>query len=262
MTIEDNHNHFCIYCGARLVENQHFCSQCGKEVYRDVPEVVQTVSKYDEELSKIEQEYNLKQSRARELVEKLFDPSHMAHNKFTSSIKKSNQLFNNQLDVTRKMVELDADENEFVEREIENKLINKRNLSLIDDPTYVLTYYINFKTNNKDVATVPISQNIENYEITIKNTKTKPKMTITAKDISMTYKDKTNYNVQLIDTNGKPIPLAGETIKITIKTKEYNIKTNNNGTATLPINLNIGNYEITAKYNEKTIKNIIVVNKA
>jgi len=122
MTIEDNHNHFCIYCGARLVENQHFCSQCGKEVYRDEPEIVQTVSKYDEELSKIEQEYNLKQSRARELVEKLFDPSHMAYNKFTSSIKKSNQLFNNQLDVTRKMVELDTDENEFVEREIENKI--------------------------------------------------------------------------------------------------------------------------------------------
>ena len=87
-------------------------------------------------------------------------------------------------------------------------------------------------------------------------------MTITAEDINMTYKDKTNYNVQLIDANKKPIPLAGETIKITIKTKEYNIKTNNNGTATLPINLNIGNYEITAKYNEKTIKNIIVVNKA
>jgi len=148
-----------------------------------------------------------------------------------------------------------------VEDSIENKLINKRNLSLIDDPTYVLTYYINFKTNNKDVATVPISPNIENYEITIKNTKTKPKMTITAKDISMTYKDKTNYNVQLIDTNGKPIPLAGETIKITIKTKEYNIKTNNNGTATLPINLNIGNYEITAKYNEKTIKNTITITK-
>lgn len=122
MTIEDNHNHFCIYCGARLVENQHFCSQCGKEVYHDEPELVQTVSKYDEELSKIEQEYNLKQSRARELVEKLFDPSHMAYNKFISSIKKSNQLFNNQLDVTRKMVELDTDENEFVEREIENKI--------------------------------------------------------------------------------------------------------------------------------------------
>lgn len=122
MTIEDNHNHFCIYCGARLVENQHFCSQCGKEVYRDEPEIVQTVSKYDEELSKIEQEYNLKQGRARELVEKLFDPSHMAYNKFISSIKKSNQLFNNQLDVTRKMVELDTDENEFVEREIENKI--------------------------------------------------------------------------------------------------------------------------------------------
>ena len=153
-----------------------------------------------------------------------------------------------------------------VEDSIENKLINKRNLSLIDDPTYVLTYYINFKTNSNGTAPPPISQNIGNYKITAKyNKKTikniKQKMTITAEDINMTYKDKTNYNVQLIDTNGKPIPLAGETIKITIKTKEYNIKTNNNGTATLPINLNIGNYEITAKYNEKTIKNTITITK-
>ena len=149
MTIEDNHNHFCIYCGARLVENQHFCSQCGKEVYHDEPELVQTVSKYDEELSKIEQEYNLKQSRARELVEKLFDPSHMAYNKFISSIKKSNQLFNNQLDVTRKMVELDTDENEFVEREIENK-IETLNAFVDKMEDLINELVIQLSTNKKD----------------------------------------------------------------------------------------------------------------
>lgn len=122
MTIEDNHNHFCIYCGAKLSLNQHFCSQCGKEVYHEPRQTVKISSKYDAEVSKLEQEYNQKQARASQLVEKLFDPTHMAYSKFTSSINKSNQLFNNQLEVTKKMVELDTDGNELIEREIQNKL--------------------------------------------------------------------------------------------------------------------------------------------
>lgn len=122
MTIEDNHIHFCIYCGAKLSLNQHFCSQCGKEVYHEPRQTVKISSKYDAEVSKLEQEYNQKQARASQLVEKLFDPTHMAYSKFTSSINKSNQLFNNQLEVTKKMVELDTDGNELIEREIQNKL--------------------------------------------------------------------------------------------------------------------------------------------
>ena len=47
---------------------------------------------------------------------------HMAYNKFSSSINKSNQLFANQLEVTRKMVELDTDNNELVEKEIDSKI--------------------------------------------------------------------------------------------------------------------------------------------
>ena len=39
MSIEDNHNHFCIYCGAKIDFDQNFCSECGKPVYRKEPEV-------------------------------------------------------------------------------------------------------------------------------------------------------------------------------------------------------------------------------
>ena len=98
MTLEDNHNHFCIYCGAKLDPGQHFCSQCGKEVYHNPePQRVHTPSKYVEEVNGIEQEYDLKQKRATELVEKLFDPSHMSYQKFTATIRKSNGMFDNQL---------------------------------------------------------------------------------------------------------------------------------------------------------------------
>ena len=58
MTVEDNHNHFCIYCGAKIEPNQHFCIQCGKEIYHDPQEeVVKVPSKYKPEIDKIEEEY-------------------------------------------------------------------------------------------------------------------------------------------------------------------------------------------------------------
>ncbi len=121
MTVEDNHNHFCIYCGAKIEPNQHFCIQCGKEIYHDPKEeVVKVPSKYKSEIDKIEEEYNSKQEKATELVEKLFDPTHMSYSKFTNAIKRSNQLFANQLKITQRMMELDS--NDVVDGEIENKI--------------------------------------------------------------------------------------------------------------------------------------------
>ena len=149
MTIDANHNHFCIYCGAKLEPNQKFCTQCGKQVFRD-EEVIEVVpSKYDDILKNLEGEYDLKQRRATELVEKLFDPGNMAYNKFYSSINKSNQLFANQLDVTKKMVELDTDNNELVEREIDGKI--KTLQAFIDKMEDLINeLVIQISTNKKD----------------------------------------------------------------------------------------------------------------
>ena len=149
MTIDAKHNHFCIYCGAKLEPNQKFCIQCGKQVFRD-EEVIEVVpSKYDEVLKNLEDEYDLKQRRATELVEKLFDPGNMAYNKFSSSIKKSNQLFANQLDVTKKMVELDTDNNELVEKEIDGKI--KTLQAFIDKMEDLINeLVIHISTNKKD----------------------------------------------------------------------------------------------------------------
>ena len=122
MDIEDNHNHFCIYCGARIDAGQNFCSECGKPVFRNEVKVKIIPSKYNDKISQLEQDYDLKQSRAKELVEKLFDPNHLAYEKFMNSINKSNNLFSTQLDIAKKMAEMDLNENPFVEKEIEKKL--------------------------------------------------------------------------------------------------------------------------------------------
>lgn len=114
------HNHFCIYCGAKLDEGQNFCTQCGKAVDHE-EQVKEVISKYTGKVDSLEKEYYLKESQARDLVTKLFDPTHMSYDKFMSAITKSNQLFTNQLKIARKMLELD-DHNRIVEHELENKV--------------------------------------------------------------------------------------------------------------------------------------------
>lgn len=123
MSIEDNHNHFCIYCGAKIDFDQNFCSECGKPVYRKEPEVKKVSAEYDNKIAELEGEYDIKQAKAKELVEKIFDPNHMAYQKFTSSITKSNNLFSTQVDIAKKMAEMDINENPFVEKELDNKLV-------------------------------------------------------------------------------------------------------------------------------------------
>lgn len=149
MTIDENHNHFCIYCGAKLEPNQKFCIQCGRQVFHEEKVMEAVPSKYDEVIDNLEKDYNLKQKRATELVEKLFDPSDMTYNKFSSSIKKSNQLFANQLEVTKKMAELDTDNNELVEKEIEAKI--KTLQTFIDKMEDLINeLVIHLSTNKKD----------------------------------------------------------------------------------------------------------------
>lgn len=122
MPIEDNHNHFCIYCGARIDSAQNFCSECGRPVFKKESEVKRPPSEYENKIAELENEYDIKQAKAKELVEKIFDPSHMAYQRFTSSITKSNNLFSTQLDIAKKMAEMDMNKSPFVEKELQNKL--------------------------------------------------------------------------------------------------------------------------------------------
>ena len=88
---------------------------------------------------------------------------------------------------------------------------------------------------------------------------------LSASNVVMTYKDGSAYNVTLTDINGKGI--ANKIITITLSDIIYNLKTDLNGNVSLTINLNIGNYEISAKVendgnnNELEINNTIHVKK-
>lgn len=154
MTGEDNHNHFCIYCGARIEDNQNFCSDCGKPVFRqNEPQIRKVPSKYNSKIDELEQTYNLKQSKARELVEKQFDAEHMAYERFMASINKSNNLFAIQVDIARKMADMDIDKNPFVERELEEKLNTLQAfIDKMEDLTNELVIHLSSnKKDNEDI---------------------------------------------------------------------------------------------------------------
>lgn len=68
---------------------------------------------------------------------------------------------------------------------------------------------------------------------------------ITAKDITKYYKGSTKYTVTFVDLNGTP--LINKLVKITVNGVSYSVKTNNNGVATLAINLKPGNYKVVAE---------------
>ena len=134
----------------------------------------------------------------------------------------------------------------------------------------------NIKTDANGVAALPINLNIGEYTVTAvvddaKYTSEEATQTVTvtdyaavlvANDINMTYQDGTNYEVQLTTADGTPIAVANLVVKITINGKAYNIKTDAEGIAKVPINLKAGSYTISAEYNGAEITNTIVVNKA
>ena len=134
----------------------------------------------------------------------------------------------------------------------------------------------NIKTDADGVAKLPIGLMIGEYDVSatlnnpnyeadsISNTVTVSDYDakLVADDINMTYKDGTSYDVQVVDGKGNNISVAYLVVKITIKGTSYNVKTDANGIAKLPINLAPGTYDISAEYNGKEITNTVVVNKA
>ena len=75
--------------------------------------------------------------------------------------------------------------------------------------------------------------------------------------MEMKYRDGSKFNVKLVD--GKGNPFAKESITFNINGVFYTRITNDNGIASLNINLMSGKYIITSSYNGLNIANKITV---
>ena len=80
---------------------------------------------------------------------------------------------------------------------------------------------------------------------------------LSAKDISMTYKDGTKFKATLV--NGVGAPYSGETVTFNINGVFYERITDNDGIAALNINLMPGKYIITSSYNGANIANTVTI---
>ena len=136
------------------------------------------------------------------------------------------------------------------------------------------------KTDNSGKVTQNINLKEGKYTITtnfngndyykssiIKNTVAvnKKSSTIAGTNLVKFYGDNTPYTVKLQDGGGKLI--SGANIYFTINGVTYDCTTDNNGVASLSINLKEGSYPITSVFNgndyykSSSIKNTVAVNK-
>ena len=84
--------------------------------------------------------------------------------------------------------------------------------------------------------------------------------TLTGEDVVMDFMDGSSYDVVVVDGQGKP--LANETVTMNINGVFYNKVTDENGIASLDINLRPGEYIITTTHENATISNKITVKEA
>jgi len=119
------------------------------------------------------------------------------------------------------------------------------------------------KTNESGYAKLNINLQPGDYIITAmyggcnvaNNITVKP--ILNATDITMTYKDGTQFKASLVDGQGNP--LANTNITFNINGVFYNRTTDAQGIAKLNINLMAGEYIITSMYNDAAISNRITI---
>ena len=119
------------------------------------------------------------------------------------------------------------------------------------------------QTDAKGIVKLNINLNPGNYVITAEykecmvanHIKVLP--ILNATDITMKYRDGTQFKVSLVDDQGKPF--AGKTITFNINGVFYDRVTGSDGMAKLNINLMPGEYIITSSYNGSNIANKITI---
>ena len=125
--------------------------------------------------------------------------------------------------------------------------------------------FYNVLTNNYGIATLEINLNPGTYIITAQHPLDGLQFSndivvlpaLKGKDVNMTASDRKPYEVSLVNDQG--LPFNGQTVLVNINGVIYDIVTDINGTAKLPINLNPGSYIATAMFNGYSTSNTVVV---
>ena len=120
-------------------------------------------------------------------------------------------------------------------------------------------------TDENGIAGLTINLSPGDYIVTVYNTVTDEALSntitvlpvIISSDIEMFYNDGTCYECLLVDTENQPVP--DEIIEVNINGVIHYIKTDIRGIARLPIDLQPGEYVVTARHNDAAASNKITV---
>ena len=138
-------------------------------------------------------------------------------------------------------------------------LTNRKVTFTIGNETYTGT------TNNQGVASIAINLAPGNYTIKTayqnltktNNIEIRTNHNLETEDLIMTYKDGSRFKAKLTDKNGNALKNA--TILFTINGQPYTRTTNDEGIASIAINLNSGTHTITTRYQEEFKTNNITI---
>ena len=114
---------------------------------------------------------------------------------------------------------------------------------------------LKIEIKNKDDKINELNKKIKELDNKIKELN-REIILLNGEDLPMSFKDGSKYSVKVMDRNGSPVPNAK--VVITVNSVSYDRYTNNDGIASLDINLNPGTYTITATHG-KTIYNTITI---
>ena len=126
--------------------------------------------------------------------------------------------------------------------------------------------FYNRTTKAEGIAILNINLNPGEYIATVQDLRTGLLMScniivipvLTASDVVMDYNDGSQYEVKVLDEHGNPV--ANETVTMNINGVFYNRTSDSDGIARLNINLNPGEYIITAYHETAYVSNRIIVN--
>ena len=122
---------------------------------------IDSLKKYEKEISNLKIIFNVKEEVVRELIEKRFEPPQITYDKFISVIDSSHKLFYTQADAASNIINLAAEDTPRVQSEIHAKIdAMKRIIDQIEELTNELVINI----SSSDESTQEVDHLLEDME--------------------------------------------------------------------------------------------------
>ena len=124
---------------------------------------LQSFNVYKSQIEDLKSLYDAKEKIAKDLIEKRFEPPQITYDRFTSTVDKCTELFNNQVDVALNVINLATEHTPEIDQEIESKIdVLKSIIEKIDSLTNELIVNIGESKSESDNSVKNLLEDMEN----------------------------------------------------------------------------------------------------